>query len=60
MAQLKITLKKSKIGALKKQKQTLEALGLHKTNSEVVQEDNAAMRGMIFRVRHLVEVEEIA
>ncbi len=56
---LKITLKKSKIGALKKQKQTLEALGLHKTNSEVTQQDNAAIRGMIFRVQHLVEVEQV-
>ena len=60
MAQLKITLRKSKIGRLQKQKATLEALGLHKINSEVIKPDNAATRGMVFRVRHLVEVEEIA
>lgn len=59
MAQLKITLKKSKIGRLYKQKATLEALGLRKINSEVIKPDNAATRGMIFRVQHLVEVEEV-
>ena len=59
MAQLKITLKKSRIGRLQKQKAPLEALGLRKINSEVIKPDNAATRGMIVRVQHLVEVEEI-
>jgi large subunit ribosomal protein L30 len=59
MAQLKITLKKSTIGCLKKQIGTVEALGLKKIRQTVIHEDNAAIRGMIFRVRHLVDVEEI-
>jgi large subunit ribosomal protein L30 len=59
MAKLKITLVKSTIGCLQKQKATVEALGLKKIRSEVVHEDSPAIRGMIFRVKHLVEVEEI-
>ena len=59
MASLKITLVKSTIGALKDQKATVEALGLKKTNSTVVQPDNASIRGMIFKVKHLVKVEEV-
>ena len=59
MASLKITLVKSTIGALKDQKATVEALGLKKTNSTVVQPDNASIRGMVFKVKHLVKVEEV-
>jgi len=58
MANLKITLVKSTIGALKDQKATVEALGLRKINSVTVQPDNACTRGKIFKVRHLVKVEE--
>lgn len=47
---LKITLVKSTIGAIPKHKKTVEALGLRKTNSSVVKEDNAAIRGMIQQV----------
>lgn len=57
--QLKITLVKSPISSLKKHKATIEALGLRKIHQSVIKEDNAAMRGMIFKVKHLVEVEEI-
>ena len=57
--QLKITLVKSTIGCLKNQKQTIEALGLKKIRQSVIKKDNAAMRGMIFAVNHLVQVEEI-
>lgn len=56
---LKITLIKSISGRLSKQQKTLEALGLSKLSQEVVHEDNAAIRGMIFVVKHLVKVEEI-
>ncbi len=56
---LKITLSKSKIGAIPKQRKTVEALGLHKTYHTVIQPDNDAIRGMIQKVRHLVTVEEI-
>lgn len=55
---LKITLVKSPIGAIPKQRATVEALGLHKLNKTVEMPDNAAVRGMIQRVRHLVKVEE--
>lgn len=56
---LEITLKKSTIGRLEKQKRTIEALGLKKIGSVVVKDDNPAMRGMIFVVKHLVNVKEI-
>ena len=59
MANLKITLVKSNIGALKDQQATVKALGLRKTNHPVVQPDNPCIRGMIFKVKHLVKVEEV-
>ena len=55
---LKITLVKSPIGAIPKHKKTVEALGLKKLNKTVVLPDNAATRGMIKQVQHLVKVEE--
>ena len=58
MANLKITLVKSTIGAIPKHKKTVEALGLKKLNKTVVLPDNAATRGMIKQVQHLVKVEE--
>ena len=57
--QLKITLVKSTISSLKKHKATVEALGLKKIGQSVIKKDNDAMRGMIFKVQHLVSVEEI-
>ncbi|MDD6102375.1 MAG: 50S ribosomal protein L30 [Clostridiales bacterium] len=59
MADLKITLVKSTIGAIPKHKKTVAALGLNKTNSSNVLPDNASTRGMIAQVKHLVKVEEI-
>ena len=56
---LKITLVKSTIGAVPKHVKTVEALGLKKLNTTVEPPDNAATRGMIQQVRHLVKVEEI-
>lgn len=56
---IKITLKKSTIGCLDKQKKTIQALGLKKIGSSVVKKDNEAMRGMIFVVSHLVTVESV-
>ena len=56
---LRIALVKSTIGAVPKNKKTVEALGLHKINSVNELPDNDATRGMIQRVRHLVKVEEI-
>ncbi len=59
MAQLKITLVKSTIGFAQDQKDTVKALGLKKLNSTTLKPDNAAVRGMIFKVKHLVSVEEV-
>ncbi|HJA71634.1 MAG TPA: 50S ribosomal protein L30 [Candidatus Lachnoclostridium stercoravium] len=56
---LKITLVKSPIGAIPKQRATVEALGLKKLYKTVEMPDNDAVRGMIQKVRHLVKVEEI-
>lgn len=56
---LKITLVKSTIGAIPKHRATVEALGLKKLNKTVEMPDNAAVRGMVNQVRHLVKVEEI-
>ena len=55
---LKITLVKSPIGAVPKHRKTVEALGLKKMQRTVELPDNAAVRGMIQQVRHLVKVEE--
>lgn len=57
--ELKITLVKSVIGSKPKHKKTVQALGLKKTNTSVVQKDNEATRGMINQVSHLLKVEEI-
>ena len=56
---VKVTLIKSTIGAVPKHRRTVEALGLKKVNKTVELPDNAAVRGMIQQVRHLVKVEEI-
>lgn len=60
MAKLQITLKKSLIGRTQDQKATVEALGLRKINQTVEKEDNAAIRGMVEKVKHLVDVNEQA
>lgn len=59
MAKLKITLVKSQIGSKVGQKATVQALGLKKVRDEVIQEDNPAIRGMVFKVKHLIKVEEV-
>ena len=56
--QLEITLVRSPIGYSKRQKATLKAMGLKKINQSVVQDDTEAIRGMINKVAHLVEVGE--
>ena len=53
---VKIKLVKSPIGASKRQKATLRALGLRKINQTVAKADRPEIRGMINRVMHLVEV----
>lgn len=59
MAQLKITLVKSTICCQQDQKDTVKALGLRKLGQTVVRPDNGPIRGQIFKVKHLVSVEEI-
>ena len=56
MATIKIQQIKSKIGYPVDQKRTLEALGLRKIGQVVEKEDSPAIRGMIRKVHHLVEV----
>lgn len=59
MAQLKVTYVKSTIGYAKDQKATVRSLGLRKLHQSVVHQDTPVIRGMVFKVRHLVKVEEI-
>ncbi len=56
---LRITWVKSAIGYGRDQKATIRALGLRRLKQTVVHEDTPAIRGMVFKVEHLVEVEEI-
>lgn len=57
--QLKVTLIRSTISSKPAHRATVEAMGLKKLNSFVVLPDNDAVRGMIFKVKHLVSVDEI-
>lgn len=56
---LRITQIKSSIGYKKDQGATLRSLGLHRIGDTVEQVDNESVRGMIFKVKHLVKVENI-
>ncbi len=56
---LKVTLVKSTIGAIPKHRATVKALGLRKLNRSVELPNNAAVKGMIDQVKHLVKVEEV-
>jgi large subunit ribosomal protein L30 len=57
--QLIVTWVKSAIGFEKSQKATIEGLGLKKLNQSVAHNDTPQIRGMIYKVRHLVKVEEV-
>lgn len=57
MGKIVITQTKSGVGAPEKHRLTLKALGLRHQRS-VTHEDNEAIRGMVFQVRHLVKVAE--
>jgi len=59
MASVKVTLVRSQIGIKPKQRGTLRALGLRKIGSTNVLPDRPEVRGMINRVPHLVQVEEL-
>jgi large subunit ribosomal protein L30 len=59
-SRLKVTLKKGLVGRPEDQRGTVRALGLKRIGHTVVKEDRPEIRGMIFKVKHLVEVEEIS
>ena len=56
---LRVTLVKSPIGNQQRQKLTVKALGFQHLNESIVHPDNPSVRGMIYKVRHLVRVEEV-
>ena len=56
---VKITQIRSAIGRQKRQKLTIRALGIRRMHQTVEHKDTPQIRGMITRVRHLVEVEEV-
>jgi large subunit ribosomal protein L30 len=60
MTRLKVTQVRSVIHRPKDQKQTVRRLGLHRIRDSVVKDDRPEIRGMIAKVGHLVEVEEVA
>ncbi|HVB75264.1 MAG TPA: 50S ribosomal protein L30 [Ktedonobacteraceae bacterium] len=59
MATLRVKYVRSSIGYPKDQKATIRGLGLRKLQQTVEHEDNPAVRGMIRKVIHLVQVEEV-
>ena len=56
---LRITLIKSLIGSQQDQIATARSLGLRRINSSVERPDDPTVRGMIFKIKHLVTVEEV-
>lgn len=60
MSKISVTWKKSAIGFNKNQRLTIDSLGLRRLNHTVIHEDTPSIRGMVHKVRHLVEVRDIA
>ena len=60
MSKLRVTQRRSVIGRPRDQKETVRRLGLHRIRDSVVKDDRPEIRGMIAKVRHLVEVEELS
>ena len=58
-SKIRIKYVKSAIGYNVRQKRTIKALGLHRLGDVVEQEDNPVIRGMVRKVEHLVQVEEV-
>ncbi|TMM07625.1 MAG: 50S ribosomal protein L30 [Actinobacteria bacterium] len=58
MSNLKVTQRRSKNGADKRQRDTLRSLGLRRIGHSVQHDDTPQIRGMVHKVRHLVEVSE--
>ena len=60
MTKLRVTQTRSVIDRPKDQKSTVRRLGLHRIRDSVIKEDRPEIRGMIAKVKHLVEVEELS
>ena len=58
-SKLKVTLKKGLAGRPQDQRGTVRALGLKRIGHTVIKDDRPEIRGMLFKVRHLVKVEEV-
>ena len=56
---LKVTLRRGLVGRPQDQRGTVRALGLKRIGHSVIKEDRPEIRGMIFKGKHLVEVEEM-
>jgi len=56
---LKVTQRRSAIDRDFRQKRTIKALGIRRLHVPVLHDDTPAVRGMIYKVRHLLEVEEV-
>jgi large subunit ribosomal protein L30 len=59
MSRLRITQVRSLIGRPKPQRDTIRSLGLKRLHDVVIKEDRPEIRGMVFKVSHLVKVEEV-
>jgi large subunit ribosomal protein L30 len=59
MSRLRITQVRSVIGRPRPQRDTIRSLGLKRMHDVVVKEDRPEIRGMVFKVSHLVKVEEV-
>lgn len=59
-SRLKITLKRGMVGVSPAQRGTIRALGLKRIGQTVEKEDCPELRGMVFKVRHLVDTEEVS
>lgn len=59
MGRLKVTLQRGLAGKTVRQRETVKGLGLRKRHQTVILDDNPAVRGMIEKVAHMVEVEEV-
>jgi large subunit ribosomal protein L30 len=59
VARLRITYRRSAIGYEQSQKDTIQRLGFRRLNQTIEHDDSASIRGMVFKVRHLVDVEEV-
>ena len=58
MKKIAITQIRSEIGTPERQRKSIRGLGLRKIGHTVVREDTPAIRGMVWKIRHLVKVED--